>query len=41
MTYRDTISDDTFTGDELRKGITVQAQKKGLYAKMLHLVAEN
>ncbi|MBO5050793.1 MAG: alpha-galactosidase [Clostridia bacterium] len=41
MTYRDTISGDTFTGDELRKGITVQAQKKGLYAKMLHLVTEN
>lgn len=38
-TYRDTISGQCYTGEELRKGIVVQAEREGEYAKMFHLVA--
>ena len=40
VTYRDTISGKTYTGEELRRGIEVQSDEKGLYAVMWHLVAE-
>jgi alpha-galactosidase len=39
-TYRDTISGKTYTGEELRRGIEVESDEKGLYAVMWHLVAE-
>ena len=32
VTYRDTISGKTFTGEELRKGIPVESDTEGLYA---------
>jgi hypothetical protein len=40
VTYKDTISGKTFTGEELRKGISVESDTEGLYAVMWHLVAE-
>ena len=40
VTYRDTISGKTYTGEELRRGIEVQSDERGLYAVMWHLVAE-
>ncbi|MBE6652009.1 MAG: alpha-galactosidase [Ruminococcaceae bacterium] len=40
VTYRDTISGKTYTGEELRRGIEVESDEKGLYAVMWHLVAE-
>ena len=39
-TYRDTISGLTYTGEELQRGLPVQADKEGMYAKMFHFVAE-
>jgi alpha-galactosidase len=40
VTYRDTISGETYTGEELQKGLTVNAEKQGLFSKMFHFVAE-
>ena len=40
VTYKDTISGKTFTGEELRKGIPVESDTEGLYAVMWHLIAE-
>ena len=40
VTYRDTISGKTYTGEELRRGIEVKADTKGEYAVMWHLIAE-
>ncbi len=40
VTYRDTITGKTFTGEELRRGIEVKSDTEALYAVMWHLVAE-
>ena len=40
VTYRDTISGNTYTGEELRRGIEVKCDTKGEYAVMWHLIAE-
>ena len=40
VTYRDTISGATYTGEELRRGIEVASDETGLYAVMWHLIAE-
>lgn len=39
-TYRDTISGETYSGAELKKGITVISDEHGNYAKMFHFVKE-
>ena len=38
--YRDTITGNTYTGEELKRGIEVKSSTEGLYAVMWHLVAE-
>ena len=40
VTYRDTVSGKTYTGEELKQGIAVKSDTEGLYAVMWHLVAE-
>ena len=40
VTYRDTITGNTYTGEELKRGIEVKSSTEGLYAVMWHLVAE-
>ena len=40
LTYRDTISGKTYTGEELKKGLVVNADKAGLFSRMFHFVAE-
>ena len=40
VTYRDTISGTTYTGEELKRGIAVKSDTQGLYAVMWHLVAK-
>ena len=40
VNYRDTISGKVYTGEELRRGIEVESDEKGLYAVMWHLIAE-
>ena len=40
VTYRDTLTGKTCTGDELRRGITVESDTEGLYAVMWHFKAE-
>lgn len=39
-TYRDKISGGTYTGAELKKGIMVQSDAEGSYAKMFYFVKE-
>ena len=39
-TYRDTISGETFAGADLKRGIVVESDKRGNYAKMFHFVKE-